>query len=77
MEIKTKKTRITIIDKGIEIFDGSKEELVDLIIASKQIAEAIETDIYAGLINDHELFDYDLYKDFSTRYSKEKQRNNI
>ena len=55
--------------KGIIHFRGTEQELIDLIKATHNIAQAIRLDLdQEDGINDNDVFDYEQYKQFSEKY---------
>lgn len=52
------------------LFKGTKKELVQLLIDTKEIAECIQIDIDSDNIEDDDRFAFDIYKEFAEKYNK-------
>lgn len=57
-------------EKGIVHFRGTEQELIDLIKATHNMAEAIRLDLdQEDGIKDNDVFDYEQYHNFATKYA--------
>lgn len=51
------------------LFDGTREQLAQLLKDVKQIADYIQTDIEANNIKNNNKFAFDTYKEFADKYN--------
>lgn len=73
MKIQIDGNDIQIIQEGTEqvLFNGTKDELEQLLLDVKDIAADIQSDIDADiLVEDDQNFAFDNYQEFATKYNK-------